>query len=472
MQKNESPSEGIAALALGIMIVAIFLIPLAIQLIKIMLVVALVGGMGYIVYMIIQYDHRTGNVTHYLEKRFELPTSNPDRQQLLESPQQDIYELPPAETNRDLEEIKTAIEEIKRDRETIVSETIKTYGSQIEKQKGKELMESIFSDDIEGGYNEADMFEKREHFEKVKKKEEELTIRGLKQEVAEELLDHKTTILEHKYETRNEFMSIRQEMSEGFMKVKENLLMLAQDMMTFKTYVVEKFSTLELAFMNEMNNMKMMLKDVHTELKQEISQTKLQFGQEILRIDRQQLTIIDKMRDYEAKVRAFGLEVMKVKMDAERFAMRGQEMLSKAQILQERHKVEVMQLSKDINLSLEKMAVREEGFANKVGSAKIQMEHISNQQYLALKDMAFERIGINALREDYQKRVTLEETKIARLNDQQRNILQQIQTEQAHGREISGLQHQLSMTKEDARHSQHQLSMYQQEAAQVRRLSN
>ncbi len=461
------------------MIAAIFLIPLLIQLIEVLLVVAVAGGVGYLILKVLKYDEKTGNVTYKIEKALDLPISDPAKKRYLDGPLESDADdtlnlernLQEEQQREEFREIKKEIEDLKNGRDQDIKAALSIYGEEIKKQKTKEVVEDIFSEPVEEGYSEADIYEERQWLETFKKKNDELEIRELKQEVAEELLEQRSDILEHKYETKYEFMSVRQEMAEGFMLIKENLQLLAQDMMTFKTYVSEKFSALELAFHKELSSLREMIIQVHTEFKQETADMKLKFGKEILRIDKQQLTLIDKMRAYEHKVKAFGLEIIRVKMDAEKFSMRGQEMLAKAQLAQQQHKLQTQQLSKDIDLSLQRIALKEQGFANTVGAAKLKMDEVSNQQYLALKDMAFERIGINALREDYQHRVSLEQERFNRLNDQQRNLLNQIKTEQAHGREVSGLQHRLYITQENLNHSRNNLNLSKQEIAAVRRLS-
>ena len=487
--KQRTPEKERLEFAIILLLILYFVASTLIMLIKFLLGVAAFVGLGIAIYRLYLYDKKTGNITAKMEEHFNLTSSGSQNlalSQKVDEPFEDGSfggNLSPIDSSSqtfigDIQKepvikkiIQEVVEELKDTHQNDITDAIAKYSDEIEIQKKKEALGNIYTGISEVGYNESDTFEIQQHHKNIKKQKDELDIRAMRQEVSEELFDQKQIILEHKYETKDEFINVRYEMTEGFNQIKENLLLLTQDFMTFKTYVSEKFSALEMSFLKEMHNLKEMLIRLDTEFKQETADMKLRFGSEILRIDKQQLTIVDKMRTYESQVKKFGIEVIKIKMDAEKFSMRGQEMLAKADIAQQQHKVQVQQLSENINVSLEKMALKEQGFANKVGTAKLRMDEISNQQYLALKDMAYERIGINSLRDDYQNRVTLEQEKFDRLNDQKRHLLQQIRTEQAHGRETAGLQHQLTMTKQNLNSSQNHLSLVTQELGQVRRLT-
>lgn len=474
MKNSQDAQETLAMMGCIVIVASIFLIPLLIKLLEVLIIIASIGGIGFLIFKVVQYDKRTGNLTYTIEKNLKLPISDLTRLELPQTNETKLLELMSSEKEKEameVQKIKLEIEEIKQNQESDIIQAISKYADKIEVQKKKEAIQSIFTDLPKEEYRESDTFEQRQHHEKIKKQKEELDIRGLKQEMAEELFEQKKTLLEHKYETKDEFMNVRREMIEGFLQVQENLRLLAQDMMTFKTYVSEKFNALEIAFFKELNSLREMVIQIHTEFKLETSEMKLSFGKEILRVDKQQMSLADKMRTYESQVRNFGIEIKRIKMDAEKFSMRGQEMLAKAQLAQQQHQLQTRELSKDIAMSLEKIALKEQGFANTVGAAKIKMDEISNQQYLALKDMAFERIGINALRDDYQQRVSLEHERFNRLNDQHRNLLQQIKTAQSHGKEVAGLEHRMNMTREDLNYSQNQLGLYRHEMSQIKRLS-
>lgn len=475
-QNSNEKTEMFLTTIIIIVIGGIWFIPVFIQLLEVLMVVAVIGGVGFVGYKLYRYDQRTGNLTEFFERKFELPSSREDKQYLNLQPPEELLEDKIKLLSTQLRSLSEENLEMKMNQENQIKEALQVYASDIRKQVNRETIDNIFGEDIghsqNSGYNRSEEFEKQQFEERLKNRNKELDLREIRQEFSEGLFEQKKDLIEHKVETREQFLSVRQDMTAGFMQIQENLKLLAQGVMNLEVYVKEKFATLEISFMRELDGLKNLLGQMHTEFKQETSEMKLRFGQEFLRIDKQQLTIVDKMRDYESSVRAFGQEMVRIKMDAEKFSMRGEEMLAKAEIAHQQHKAHIQLLSKDVSTSLERMSLREMSFANTVGSAKNKMDEISNQQYLALKDMAHERIGINALREDYQNRVTLEQEKFNRLNDQQRFILQQIQTAKAHGKETAGLQHRLTMTQENLNHSQNQLGMYRQEMAQVRRLSN
>ena len=367
--------------------------------------------------------------------------------------------------NQKNKELKSHKDEKLRNEISIVKE-------QVAKQVKADTLNDLYGiTTLNTEYNRSDEFEKRQFADGIKKKTEELEIRELRQDVSEKILYQDQKILEFRDEAKEDRYKIRQEMWEGFSKIVDKIGLLEKDLITFQSYVTEKFSTLELAFFKELESLKGMIIGVHSELKLELSETKLQMGKEILRMDRQQLGIIDKIRSYEHKINSFSVEMRKVKVDAERFAMRGETMLEKAQVVHQRHKTDIQKLSNEISVGLEKMALKEEGFANRVGAAKIKLDEISNQQYLTLKDIAHEKLGVEFLRKDHENRVALEKEKMGRLNDQRANLLMRIQSENTHSKSLAQLNHKLHMTEENLSHSQNRYSILSQELSTFRRLS-
>lgn len=241
--------------------------------------------------------------------------------------------------------------------------------------------------------------------------------------------------------------------------------------MTLKSYCTEKFSQLELTFLNELNNVRETIGRLQVDVSKEFSNIKLQFGQEVLRLDQQQVRIIDKVQTLSHQVKSYGVELMSMRNEFERGAMKVENFLGKVELVHQKQQVAIQAISKEIDLNLQQMAVHKREFANEVGSSKLQLEQISNSQYLALKDMAFERIGINALRDEYQQRATLEQTKMQSLIAEKRNIEQRIQENISRGQQVDELKHRLYMTQENLQYTSNRANLMQQEAAVVRRHS-
>lgn len=472
---NNDPAIGCITTAL-----LIFLVIKLIELFNVLTAFVIPGLIGYGLFLLYQFDKRTGNLSKLFQKKFDLEEEEDNNLFELKENNRGTFALPspPEEAQKKLDELyeKTKTleddnKQIRENRDKDIQRALFIYSGEIEKQKKQEAIQEIFGDEIQDNYTRSQEFEKQQFLEIVKKREDELDFRELKQDLQEKVHEQDIKISDVREEGKEERIQIRMEMIEGFSQIKEKVALLEKDLITYKAYVSEKFSQLEISFFKEVANLKELITTVRFELKQELSDTKLQFGQEILRIDKQQLQIIDRLQDYENKIKAFSIEMGQIKNAAERFAIRGEDMLNKANTVYQRHRTEISKVSNELNVALERMSLREQSFSNRVGAAKIKLDEISNQQYLALKDIAHERIGINMLRQDYSQRSALENQKMQNLLNEKRRLSQKISQDITRGREVENLQHRLFMTEENLRHTSNRASLMQQEASIIRKLS-
>lgn len=474
---DDSDKAGIGCVILFLLI---FIIPMLIELVKVLIPLVAFAGIGYGIYRLVQYDAKTGNVTELFEKTFQVGNKglpSPDTSLELPQSKDGTYGLPEGKRKEEISDLKEIIlllkqekEEASQQRKKDIDDALRRYGNQIDKKNKEELLNDVFGVEPED-YSQADVFEKRKHQEEVKKQKDELEIEELKLNVDKQIFEQDKKIYVFKDEAKEDRHNIRMEMHEGFTDVNNKLLHLEMDIATFKGFVAEKFSSMEVQFFKELSNVKDMISRLRVEVKQELSDTRVMFGKEIMRIDKQQMRIVGKLQEYETKVRAFSLEVGKVKLDCERFAMRGEDMLNRANTIYQRHRADMSVISKELNMNLKQMAVHKMDFSNKVGQSKLMLDRISQDQYLALKDIAIEKVGVNMLRQDYQQRVSVQEQKMQNLVNEKRHLLEKINMNVAQGREVAGLRHQLHMTEESLRHASNRASLMQQEAAIVKRLS-
>ena len=105
-----------------------------------------------------------------------------------------------------------------------------------------------------------------------------------------------------------------------------------------------------------------------------------------------------------------------------------------------------------------------------LGQAKLMMDEISNDQYFALKDMAYERIGVNMLRQEHQQKEAFEEQRVQSLIREQRHLEEKIKMELSHGRSVESLNHQLYMKQENLWYANKKADLMRQEFAVMRRL--
>lgn len=452
-----------------IAIILLLILPFVVQA---MFPFLLIGGIGFFLYRLFIYETQTGNVTRWFE-RDKKPKKEGNTQTLDYDERKGLY-VPKDDL---LQQMKDKIDKLELDNRQMresqkekITLAIKQQTEQINTNQKKQILDNIFGDSPDN-YARSDEFEKQDFQAKVKKKEGELEIREIKQNVNEQLFEQERKIYDFADEAKEERFEIRAELREGFVQVDARFMKIEGDFADFKGYVGEKFSHLELHFLKEITHLKEFIGNVRLEFKQEQTEIKLQFGKEILRIDRQQMGIVDRMQKYENQVRAFSIDMVKLKNEAEIFAIRGEDLLNKANNVYQSHKADMQVASNQLNMGLQKMALDNQSFSNTVASAKLKLDEISNDQYLALKDMAFERIGINMLRQEHDQRAALEQEKMNGLIQEQRHIEGKIKEELSRGREVGALQHQLQMARENLSYTSHRADLMRQESNIMRRLS-
>ncbi len=436
-----------------------------------------VGLLGLGLYRLYVYDTKTRNITNWLEDGFNLPKTHRNYLQ---------------DTAKELKHLDSKIDTLHAENETLkltrkkeIHETIRQYSHEIGQHKKKELLNNVFGENASPNYARSDEFERQQHQEQTRKKEDELNNRIFKQDVREQIheqdnkiLQQDKKILEVADEAKQDRFLIRSEVREGFIQVDkkfqymgDQITRLEGEFNSFKGYVAQKFSHLEVTFLKEINVVKELVQRLRVDVKEEFANVKLSFGKEILRMDKQQLGIIDRLGKYENQVRAYSFEMMRYKNEAERFAIRGEDMLNRSNTIHQRHKVVLSQSSNELNIGLQQMALHKMSFANTVGEAKLRLDQISQDQHFALKDMAYERIGINMLRQEYDQRVTLEKEKMQNLLLQQKHLEEKMRTAQSKGEQVEGLKHQLHITKENLAYTTHRANLMRQENSMVRKLS-
>ena len=119
-----------------------------------------------------------------------------------------------------------------------------------------------------------------------------------------------------------------------------------------------------------------------------------------------------KLQECSNSVERYSFEVKKTLIDSERQAIRGERMLSQAQSLYQRHKAEMLVLGKDVDVALKKVKLTDREFANKVYASKLHLERSSIQLNDSLKQISFEKMGTNLLRENHAKQTEIAEVKM------------------------------------------------------------
>lgn len=195
----------IGLIALGLVAQAL------IQLLHTILIVAAVGGIGFLIFRLLEYDKLTGNVTAFLERTFrvnELRKSQasdilPDKQETekeLPSPEPDILEQ--------LNNLKSEVANLHTENEKLKTEQKKDIQEalvQLDRKNKSELLNDIFGQEPSMKYSRSDEFEKQEFQMGLKKKEEELQLKEIRHEVNAQLFEQDKKIIEYRYEAKKLF---------------------------------------------------------------------------------------------------------------------------------------------------------------------------------------------------------------------------------------------------------------------------
>ena len=459
-----------------------------IQVLQTLMMFAIIGGIGFALYRLYVYDQRTGNLTAWAERNFNLNKEEEGEPHWLEQ-ENEAKALPPA-SEQQLLELRQKIELLEREKEEqklntenavqrAANEAVNRYANQADYNAKKDLLDSIYGDNSTSPqYTRSDEYEKQQFQKKIEQKEEELEVREFRQEVNERILGQDQNILgiqsemrEGFQETNNRFLQMEYKMMQMQQEFQQGLMKVMETIHSLKAYFDERINRLEIHIERELANVREIISGLRVELKQDIANTKLQFGQEIMRIDKQQQQIVGKLAHYEAKMKGFTAEMAKMRHDAQRFAWEGQKVLERAHVLYQRHKVEMTQMGGQLDLNIQRIAVSKQEFANTVGRSRLMMDKITQDQYLALKDIGYERMGVEMLRQDYQQRQRNDELKLQSIQQDIRHTEQMIQEKLSRGEQVAGLNHQLTMSREKHAHTQQRLSLLREETSMMKRLA-
>lgn len=473
-ERQPTQMENMGCIVVIGMIVFAVIMPMLIEFIKFLMIVAVFGGIGYVAYKILNDPVWTER----FERWFNLDQATLDdgtiseyEQAALESPKIDQLSQELNTVKDQLLDLNTENQRLKGREKEIIRDALDTYGKEVAQQQGKQLLNDVFGETAPDQYNRSNEYEKQEYLRRRQDEEEKLSLQRIELDMDRKLHDMSQTLDERTYKTQQDVLVLRQIIMDGFTAIAKEFLGIHQEITTLKGYVTEKFAQFEVMLTREISSVKELVMGLEQRVYREVGDMKVQFGREVVRLDQQQLQMVGKLQQFNTTVDSFRNDMRRLRMDSERFNMRGEDMLNKVITLNERHKAAMTVQSKELVLGLQKMAVHDQHFAAKVGQARVMLQEKSNDITFALKDMAYERIGINALRDDYQSRDTLAQERLARKRQEIDSIRQTIQLEQRHNRDTSQLQHRLNMANEQQSHLRNMASMMQKEHSIIRRLS-
>lgn len=133
------------------------------------------------------------------------------------------------------------------------------------------------------------------------------------------------------------------------------------------------------------------------EVRENVGDMKLQFGQEILRLDGQQGQILTELEKYYAKNQQFVNQCQGIALEAKSQNLDGQNILNKVNTLYGQYKTDARGIEQRLRTSMDQVSVKESQLANSVGESMLKLKSISDQQFSTMRDMALEKKDINLL---------------------------------------------------------------------------
>lgn len=156
-----------------------------------------------------------------------------------------------------------------------------------------------------------------------------------------------------------------------------------------------KFMELQHYFENQMKDLQIETKEVFRQVKENMSDMKLKFGQEILLLDGQHQNILTELEQYYLKNREYVHQCQTLALEAKTQNIEGSKLLDQINVLHQEHKLNSREVQIGLNNSLQQLDFRENSFANSVADAMLTIKVAGENNRLALRDIALERRGID-----------------------------------------------------------------------------
>jgi len=352
----------------------------------------------------------------------------------------------------------------------IAQSVLKVMASYERRFKNGLLDEIIGDSSTDNDYARSETYEREKYADKVKEQERDLDRRSFELGVKEELQEQRSTVQNVRTEMVRGFTAHEMKFVEMGAAFTEKLSGITENISSLREYFAEKMVSLNERITEETTGIKGIITALKYDLKTDVTDLKVQFNGELVRLDKQQNSIVSQLEIYEAQMLGFANQVDRLKIEAQTYSLKGQEMLNRAENIYQHHKAELRLIKGELQQGLKLVAVHKEDFANSVGRARIMMDKVAQDQYHAMKDIAYEKMGVEMLRQDYSTRVENETLKLREIQTNIQTTQRLIEERSRSNQQVAGLQHQLFMSQEKEAYSSQRLGLLQQENALIRRL--
>lgn len=311
------------------------------------------------------------------------------------------------------------------------------------------------------GYNRGKQFEQQKAEEERKRKERELEARQLRLELREKLLEQ-----DQKINAQGELFQTQQ------FEMKQEIHELRLDHQSLKMYVETEFTKVYAKMEQELAKVHTRIDELRVAVKEEMQEMKHQFGQEILRIDRQQMEIVNGLERYAQRVEQYRKESEYIKREAMQMKRDSEFVLRRAEYQYQKVQWEEKKLKDTLESYQGKMFVEFQ-------KQKMLLDDISMQQHYKLKDIAYERMGTEILKREMVQRVEAEKSAIASTRKDVERLHEKVQMQRSllkydltNNRKIQGLEDQLFFAQEKLMHQQNRMQLMKGEQQVYRMMDN
>ncbi len=216
-----------------------------------------------------------------------------------------------------------------------------------------------------------------------------------------------------------------------------------------------KIAELKSSFSITLNELESKTIKTFSDLKDKISKINLKYGQEIMRLDGQQSRILTELEKYYNKSQKFVNECKNLAIEAREQNLKSDQLFNKVNNLYEKYKSNSDEIESKLRSSLEQVAVKNGELANTIGESMLRLKNISDDQYLAMKDLSLENKKVDAIwkekNADYEKNLQElkhSKEKVEHTRDLLNSERQTFNKEKQYADRNSKLRHELHMHKE------------------------
>ena len=126
-----------------------------------------------------------------------------------------------------------------------------------------------------------------------------------------------------------------------------------------------------------------------------------------MRLDKEKMQVMETVQQYAAKVEIFRMESENLKLEASRLAFDGQKFLHAADVLAEKQKAELSVILEKVNSQYNNLSSTGSQYLSEIAERKVQLDSIVFNIQNSLRGLAYEKMGVEMVREDMRTREAL-----------------------------------------------------------------